>query len=206
MAGIRIYPARISRGCTDAGGSLPGNADRVRNVLVAYASKHGSTVEIAEVIADKLRESGLGVDCVPVEYVSDLEPYQAVVLGSAIYLGRWRGDATHFLHTHATELSQRPLWVFSSGPIGDPEEFGDEAWREPNPVLGELEHLGVRDHVVFGGRVPTDPHGPIEHAMAENTPWQYRDLRDWAQIRTWAAKIGEELQRDSVPPDEHIRP
>ena len=161
-------------------------------VLVAYASKHGSTAEIALAVGETLRGLGLTVDCVDAGEVGDVESYDAVVLGSAVYMKRWRGDAKHFLRKHGKELSQRPFWVFSSGPIGDPS--GDKpSWEEPPRIVERAEALGVREHVIFGGRVPTDPHGPAQRAMVENTPPQYRDRRDWDEIRGWASRIAAEL-------------
>jgi menaquinone-dependent protoporphyrinogen oxidase len=165
------------------------------NVLVAYASKHGSTAEIAHAIEERLRESGLGVECVEAGDVRRLEPYDAVVLGSAVYVKRWRGDARRFLRKHGEALSQRPFWVFSSGPIGEPT--GDEAasgWLEPAKVVEGVERLGARGHVVFGGRVPTGTHWPIHRTMEKNTPPEFRDRRDWDEIRAWADGIAAELR------------
>src|SRR5688500_12543529 len=124
-------------------------------VLVAHASKHGSTAEIAEAIAQTLRESGLDVDCREAGDVESLESYDAVVLGSAVYIRRWRGGAKHFLRRHASALAERPFWVFSSGPVGEPS--GDEKmarWLEPPRIIKRVEELGAREHVVFGGRAP----------------------------------------------------
>jgi menaquinone-dependent protoporphyrinogen oxidase len=168
------------------------------DVLVAYASKRGSTAEIAQAIADALRESGLGVDCAAAAEVTSVEPYDAVVLGSAVYIKRWRGDAKHFLRKHAKELSRRPLWVFSSGPVGKPEGEADPAWLEPPRILEKVEQLGARGHVVFGGRMPVNPRGPAQRAMVENCPPEYRDRRDWQEIRAWGADIASEL-RTVVP-------
>ena len=157
------------------------------------ASKRGSTAEIADAIADALRQSGLNVDCKPADEVVSLDSYDAVVLGSAVYMKRWRGDAKHFLRKHGDELSRLPFWVFSSGPVGDPVKAPDRSWLEPPRIIGRAQQLGVRDHVVFGGRVPTEPHGPIERSMLKNTPEQYRDRRDWDEIRAWARRIASEL-------------
>jgi menaquinone-dependent protoporphyrinogen oxidase len=165
----------------------------VTNVLVAYASKRGSTAEIAEAIADKLREFGLDVDCVPAHEVATLEPYDAVVLGSAVYVKHWRGDARRFLRHHADELSRRPFWVFSSGPVGEAGGAVDAVWVEPSRIAERVEDLGVREHVVFGGRLPTDPKNPLERALVDRTPRAYHDRRDWAEIRGWASGIGAEL-------------
>ena len=163
------------------------------HVLVAYASKRGSTAEIAEAIADTLHQPGLIVDCVEAGNVDSVESYDAIVLGSAVYIKRWRGDAKHFLRKHDKELSQRPFWVFSSGPVGDAKSETDPSWLEPPKIIEEVARLGAREHVVFGGRLPVDPRGPMEHAIVRNTPSEYRDRRDWDEIRAWAAGIASAL-------------
>lgn len=99
-------------------------------ILVAYSSKRGSTAEIAETIAATLRREGLDVCLEPVGAVDNLDRFDAVVLGSAVYMKRWRGDAKHFLKKHRKALRQKPLWVFSSGPVGDPAK-DDPNWMEP---------------------------------------------------------------------------
>src|ERR1700761_9396595 len=101
-------------------------------VLVAYASKRGSTAEIAETVAATLRRAGLDVDLKPAVEVQSLEPFDAVVLGSAVYMKRWRGDARHFLKKHRKALRQIPFWVFSSGPVGDPGNDNPEWTESPN--------------------------------------------------------------------------
>lgn len=163
-------------------------------VLVAYASKRGSTAEIAEAVADALRSAGLEVDCEDAGGVSSLDPYGAVVLGSAVYMKRWRGDAKHFLRKHGKALAVMPFWVFSSGPAGDPES-DNPAWMEPPRIVDKVEELGAREHVVFGGRLPTEPHGPMEKSMVKNTPAEFHDRRDWEQIRSWATGVAAELNR-----------
>lgn len=163
------------------------------HVLVAYASKRGSTAEIAEAVADALRRSGYVVECRAVEQVRSIDSYDAVVLGSAVYMKRWRGDAKRFLRKHGEELSHLPFWVFSSGPVGDPDKMPDRSWLEPPRIIADVEELGVRGHVVFGGRMPTEPHGPLERSMVKNTAEQYRDRRDWEEVRAWARRIASEL-------------
>ena len=160
-------------------------------VLVAYAGKHGSTAEIAEAIADELGGCGIDAECLGADEVGSLEPYDAVVLGSAVYMKRWRPEARKLLRKHAKELSGRPFWIFSSGPFG---EHPDLAWSEPPRVASRAEDLGVRDHVVFGGRLPLEPSGFVEKAMVRDTPAEAADLRDWEQIRAWARTIATELQ------------
>jgi menaquinone-dependent protoporphyrinogen oxidase len=161
-------------------------------ILVAYASKRGSTAEIAETVAATLRREGLGVCLVPAEDVQSLDRYDAVVLGSAVYMKRWRGDARHFLKKHRKALRQLPFWAFSSGPVGDPAHDNPE-WSEPPGIAEKVEELGGRDHALFGGRLPAQPQGFVERAMVEGTPAEYRDRRDWAEIREWARRVVAEL-------------
>lgn len=161
-------------------------------VLVAYASKRGSTAEIAETIAATLRREGLGVCLEKVENVQTLDPYDAVVIGSAVYMKRWRGDARHFLKKHRKALKQKPFWVFSSGPVGDPSNDNPE-WTEPPKIVEKVEELGGRGHVVFGGCLPAEPHGLMEKAMVDGTPKELRDRREWAEIRNWAKQIAVSL-------------
>jgi menaquinone-dependent protoporphyrinogen oxidase len=163
-------------------------------VLVAYASKRGSTAEIARAIAETLRQSGLTVDCIAAGKVKSLDPYDAVVLGSAVYIKRWRGDAKRFLRRHGKELARRPFWVFSSSQVGNPDEDDTPPdWKEPPSIVATVERLGARGHVVFGGRLPTEPRWPVHRAMVEKIPPEYRDLRDWDDIRAWATQVAGEL-------------
>jgi menaquinone-dependent protoporphyrinogen oxidase len=166
-------------------------------VLIAYASKRGSTAEIAEAIASVLRASGDEVDCVEAGTAVGLDGYDAVVLGSAVYMRRWRGDARQFLRKHRRELERMPLWVFSSGPTGDPSR-DNPAWTEPGHTIKLVEKLGAREHVVFGGSMPSEPHGRIEASMIEGTAPEFRDRRNWDEIRAWAARIAAELHGDDA--------
>jgi len=150
-------------------------------VLVAYGSKHGSTAEIAEAITATLRDTGLYADCRPAGRVDDLDGYDAVILGSAVYIRRWRREARKFLRHHARALAERPFWVFSSGPVGDPAK-DNPAWNEPPRTIAEAERLGAREHVVFGGTSAT-----------LKVPDEFRDRRDWEEIRAWARRIAAEL-------------
>jgi menaquinone-dependent protoporphyrinogen oxidase len=158
-------------------------------VLVAYASKHGSTKEIAQAIAARIATHGATVECHAAEEVKDLGGYDAVVLGSAVYTKRWRGPARAFLRRHRRALADRPFWIFSSGPVG---KDADPSWSEPRGVVAAAEKLGVREHVVFGGRLPVDG-GFIARSMRDNTPEELRDMRDWDQIDAWADGVAAAL-------------
>jgi menaquinone-dependent protoporphyrinogen oxidase len=161
-------------------------------ILVAYGTKHGATAEIAEAIGKALREGGLEVDVQRAREVRSLDPYRVVVLGSAVYAGRWRGDAMRLLRR--PELKDREVWLFSSGPVG--EDKGDpaevERWTRPQQVRDLEGEIGAREHAVFGGKVDEDA-GFIRKKMARNMPPELRDRRDWQQIENWAGALAAAL-------------
>ena len=107
------------------------------------------------------------------------------------------GAATPATSSAATSkaLAAMPFWVFSSGPVGDPAEEDEKSaeWVEPRRTIAKVEELGARGHVVFGGRVPKEPKGMVEKAMAKNIPAEFQDRRDWDEIRAWARRIAAEL-------------
>jgi menaquinone-dependent protoporphyrinogen oxidase len=159
-------------------------------VLVVFASKHGATAEIAEALADQLRQEGHEVDCVPADEAPALGSYDGAVIGSAVYMGRWRPEARRLIKRRARELSQRPLWLFSSGPCGQAEP----SYAAPPGMERRAKRLGAREHVVFGGRVPENPTNFIERSMLQKAAPEHRDLRDWEAIRGWAAQIAQALR------------
>jgi len=169
------------------------DAQRMKDVLVAYASKHGSTAEIACRIAETLSRSGLSVDCREVSQVGATQAYEAVVLGSAVYLGRWRAEARHFLRVHRKALAEQSLWVFSSGPVGPDTLSLDSPLARPRRTGRAVERLGAREHIVFGGSLPAQPDGRIAQAMVRRTTPEQRDRRDWEQIHAWALHIAQQL-------------
>ena len=87
-------------------------------VLVGYASKHGSTQGIAERISEKLRQMGKEAEARSVDAIKDPGSYEAFVIGSAIYYGSWMKEATDWVHRNQSVLANRPVWLFSSGPLG----------------------------------------------------------------------------------------
>ena len=88
-------------------------------ILIAYATKYGATAEIAAKIGDALKQAGLSVEVLPADQVKDIAAYSAIVLGSAVYAGMWRKEAIDFLTAHEAQLSNRAVWLFSSGPTGE---------------------------------------------------------------------------------------
>jgi menaquinone-dependent protoporphyrinogen oxidase len=163
------------------------------DVLVAYGSKHGATAEIAERIGATLRDQGLTADVRPAAEVKSLDPYRAVVLGSAVYMKRWRGDARKLLPRAAGQAAHRPLWLFSSGNL-DRKEHSPESLA-PRGVLRAATKRGVGGHAVFGGRLPVEPSNFMERAMVKAAPEGERDFRDWDAIEKWAREIARSLGR-----------
>lgn len=159
------------------------------NVLVAYGTTNGSTAEIAETIAEVLREDGLTVDALPARSVPSAAPYDAVVVGGGLYAGRWHKDARRFVRRHGKALAERPVWLFSSGPL-DPSA----SERDIPPVPGvkkAMARLDVQEHITFGGSLREGAKGWVARMIVRNG--KGGDFRDFDQIKAWAARIGQEL-------------
>jgi menaquinone-dependent protoporphyrinogen oxidase len=168
-------------------------------VLVAYSSKHGATGEIAEKVGEALRGQGLEVDVSPARSVRSVDPYRAVVVGSAVYMGRWRRDALRLLRRQKAALVERDVWLFGSGPVGDDDQReGEDAdrWIRPPKVQRLADEIGAHAHAVFGGVVSEDEGGFMRRNMAKNMAPEVRDRRDWDEIETWAKGIVAALVAD----------
>ena len=167
-------------------------------VLVAYATKNGSTGEIAQWIADELRSRGLAAETRPAADVTDVAGYEAVVLGGSLYMAGWHRDARHFAHRFAHELSGRLVWLFSSGPLDTSADEGD---IPPGPQIeAAMRALDARGHVMFGGRLSEDAHGWlgfVSHRMAE--AGHRGDFRNPTRVRAWARGIAAEITTASLP-------
>jgi menaquinone-dependent protoporphyrinogen oxidase len=158
-------------------------------VLVAAASRHGGTTEIARAIGSALSEARLETDVRPIDEVTTLEPYDAVVLGSGVYMGRWLEPAKRFVERNGTALSTRPVWLFSSGPLGDPPK----PVEQPTDVLGLIETTHARDHRVFPGVLDKSELGVGERAIVAVVHAPAGDFRPWDEVRTWALGIARDL-------------
>ena len=170
-------------------------------VLVAYATKYGATAEIAEKIGQELREAGLPTDVLPADRVSDLSAYKAVVLGSAVYIGRWRKEAVRFLKANEGVLAKQLVWLFSSGPTGkgDPLELTD-GWRLPEGLQPIADRIEPRDIALFHGAVDVDKLNFLEKWMLNNVKSPVGDFRDWEAITGWATAIAGEVQEAAPAP------
>lgn len=164
-------------------------------VLVTYGTKYGATAEISEKIGEVLRQAGLPTDVAPADRVDDLSRYGAVILGSAVYIGRWRKEAARFLEANEAKLAEMPVWLFSSGPTdeGDPVEL-TQGWRFPGKLQPVADRIGPRDVALFHGAVDADKLNFIERWMLKNIGTPTGDFRDWEAISAWAEGIAEELR------------
>jgi menaquinone-dependent protoporphyrinogen oxidase len=163
-------------------------------VLVAVASKHGSTRGIAEAIADELGTLGLEADLRDLPDPVDPEGYDAVVLGSAVYAGRWLDAARRFAETHRDALGRMPVWLFSSGPLGGAPDHP----VDPREVDRLMAATGARGHHTFAGRIEPTELGFGERLVAKAVCAPAGDFRDWDAVRGWARGIGGALGRDTV--------
>jgi len=164
-------------------------------VLVAYASKYGATKEIAEKIGQVLKEAGHSVDVLPVDKAANLEPYGAVVLGSAVYIGGWRKGAARFLRANEKALAEKKVWLFSSGPTGrgDPIELV-KGWRFPKALQHIADRVQPVDIALFQGAVFAEKLSAIGRWMIKNVKAPLGDFRDWDAITVWAGTIAAKLK------------
>ena len=149
-------------------------------VLVAVASKHGATEEIAATIGRALDVRGLDVDVRTVDDVAGLAPYEAVVLGSAVYMGKWLEPARAFAEEHADELAVRSTWLFSSGPLGSPPRPEPDRAVQLDAIVAKT---GAREHRIFVGKLDKRRLNLGMRAVVHAVHAPYGDFRDWTSDR-----------------------
>jgi menaquinone-dependent protoporphyrinogen oxidase len=170
-------------------------------VLVAYATKYGATAEIAQKIGDVLREAGVPAEVQSADRVTDLAPYGAVVLGSAVYAGQWRKEASAFLTANEQALAGRPVWIFSSGPTGegDPVEL-TKGWRLPEALQQVADRIQARDIAVFHGAMDRSKLNLFEKLIISLIKAPVGDFRDWQAIAAWAEGIAAAVRKEDAGP------
>jgi menaquinone-dependent protoporphyrinogen oxidase len=158
-------------------------------VLVAVGSKHGATEGIGVAIGEALRAHGIETVVESTAAAPAPAGFDAVVLGSAVYAGHWTKDAKAYAEAHTADLVERPVWLFSSGPIGDPPK-PDEV---PVDVAAVQLATGSRRHRVFAGKLDKSSLGFGEKAIVMAFRAPEGDYRDWSEIRAWADEIATEV-------------
>jgi len=168
--------------------------------VVVYASKYGSTKGIAEFIAEKLQQWRILAEVQDVETIHDLEGFDAVVIGSAVYMGHWTKEATEFVRRNRAVLSNRAVWLFSSGPLvlGSGISSTNDPKLEPKEIAEFREAINPKDHRVFFGALDPSKLG-FAHRMVAKMPaaralFREGDFRNWNDIEAWASSIARALE------------
>lgn len=165
-------------------------------VLVAVASKYGSTLELARTIGETLSGGDMEATVVDLAEHADVgDGYDAAIVGSGVYAGHWLKDARTFVERNGERLRGMPVWLFSSGPIGDPPKPEED----PVDVAELMEQSGAREHEVFAGRIDRDRLKFADKAIVRALRVPGGDYRDFDAVRGWAAEIGETLREQPSP-------
>jgi menaquinone-dependent protoporphyrinogen oxidase len=164
-------------------------------VLVSAASRHGATAEIARTIGETLTEAGLEAIAIPPDAVTSLDGYDAVVIGSGVYVGHWMDAAKNLVERYAGELASRPVWLFSSGPIGQPPTPEED----PADLSEIMAATHARGHRLFAGKVDKAILGLGERVILKAVRVPEGDFRPWDDVREWARGIAAELTGGGTP-------
>jgi menaquinone-dependent protoporphyrinogen oxidase len=165
------------------------------DVLVAVASRHGSTSDIAVAVAQTLERAGHRTTVASPEDVAEIGIYDAVILGSAIYSGRWMEPMKSLIERTTADLASRPVWLFSSGPLGDPPKPMTDSIDVPELML-KSHALG---HRTFAGSLDRHALSLGERVVVSVVRAPDGDYRPWLEVREWASDICRALARDPFP-------
>ena len=166
----------------------------MQHVLVTVASRHGASGEIGEVIAGVLRDHGQPSTAARPRRSPPWSSYDAVVVGSAVYVGRWLEPARHFVDRHEATLARMPVWAFSSGPTGSSPAPADQ----PPEAVTIATRISAQAHRSFAGRLDATRLGFMERAVTATVHAPRGDFRDWESIREWADQIAAALAAKEV--------
>jgi menaquinone-dependent protoporphyrinogen oxidase len=158
-------------------------------VLVTTASKHGATQEIGARIGSVIGARGHEVDVRCPGEVKELDRYDVIVMGSAVYAGHWQKEAKDLVRRGNGVLANRPVWLFSSGPVGDP------ALPAEGPADAEelRASIGALEHHIFTGKIDRADLSLPERAVVRALHVAEGDYRDWADVEAWAATIADSI-------------
>lgn len=160
-----------------------------KKILVGYATRYGSTNEVAETIACSMREAGFEVDVNQVRDIKSLMDYQAIILGAPLFMFHWHKDILRFLSKHQRILLNLQVAIFALGPTHDPydEQEWRDSWSQLNKELENYSWLKPVEIEMFGGKYdPTKLKFPLK-LMAGSVPAS--DIRDEEAIQAWARKL-----------------
>lgn len=172
-------------------------------ILVTFASRHGSTEGIARAIAGQLEGSGFAVSLRETGAVESLAPFDALVLGSAVYMGSWLQGARRFVERHRDRLPGMPVWLFSSGPLGaeNPQPQGD-----PTGLADVMQATCALGHRIFAGKLDPARLSLEERLITRMVDAPAGDFRDWEAIRRWTREIAAALGTSQMPGPPDIPP
>jgi menaquinone-dependent protoporphyrinogen oxidase len=162
-------------------------------VLVAYATRYGSTQEVAAAVAEALREKGLEVDLQPAREVRALDRYRAVVLGAPFYMFRWHKDAMRFLSRHREALLKRPVAIFALGPTNLEDFEKPEVSGQLDKALSQYPWLKPAAVVMFGGKWDSAKLTFPYNLIPALKQMPVSDIRDWEAIRAWASELAAKI-------------
>ena len=167
-----------------------------KSVLIAYATKHGATAEIAGRIGSAIRKTGTAAEVMAVKDANDISSYDAVILGSAVYIGSWRKEASKFLKDNADALKRKMVWLFSTGPTGkgEPVEMMD-GWMFPKGLLPVAEKVDPVDIAVFHGSLDLGKLNGFEKWIIKKVQSATGDFRDWGMIDEWSSAVAEAVAK-----------
>ncbi len=161
-----------------------------KRILVTYASKYGATREIAEKIGEVLNQAGWQASVLPVNGATDLGLYAAIILGSAVYIGKWHKEAAIFLRNNEKFMANVPVWLFSSGPTGEGNAVDLlGGWRFPADLQPVVDRIHPRDVAVFHGYINPKKLNFIEKQAVKSLKKPFGDYRHWDGIISWTSEI-----------------
>lgn len=158
-------------------------------VLVVYGSKHGSTRGIAEKIAEVLKTQKQKVELSSTDNVPDITNFDAVIVGSGIYAGNWLGKAKKFIESNSQDLQKTKVWLFSTGPIGEPMKPEADKAVSQELLKDLVAKSGAIEHKLFGGSLDMKNLNFGEKLIVKAFKTPEGDYRDWDEVEDWAKKI-----------------
>jgi menaquinone-dependent protoporphyrinogen oxidase len=161
-----------------------------KSILVSYATRYGATQEVAETITAELREAGFEVELQPMSEIKRLDNYSAVVLGAAIYNGRWHPGAHQFLSQQQEALSQRPVAIFALGPLSTSDAAMLRSRRQLDKELEKYPWLKPATLEMFVGKID-----PAKLSFFDRLVTSASDHMDWEAVRAWANALPTQLQQ-----------